>query len=301
MTQLREIAQWNRRRNGKRYRISMMIDEIKQLLSREGNPVELNYLWSSLVQTLTQAAEQHDVLMSFLHTDHPDYNDTWIDELISDVDSLSAKVSSYIALDTLSISSKLPAETRTNENPPDKLSSPIATNPETTGEFEVETLSKYEQDFTVTSEQPQIYCDVEIEKLEPSDICASENIVLENTHQLNVEILQSENQTTMTSITGIRYQKHKTIHQNSRYDSYSTNFPPTISKWFDKLKRDSEVSRQLAGKLKLSGTYQSTCIGCQHVRVCYVLEHSYLVDFNSPNLSNRRSLCWEFDNNNGRG
>ena len=70
-----QIPQAVRKRNGKEYRITKMIPEIKTLVGQRGSRTQIRFLKTSLNETLKSAIEYHEALMILLPDDDPRVSD----------------------------------------------------------------------------------------------------------------------------------------------------------------------------------------------------------------------------------
>ena len=70
-----QIPQAVQKRNGKEYRITKMIPEIKTLVGQRGSRTQIRFLKTSLDETLKSAIEYHEALMILLPDDDPRFSD----------------------------------------------------------------------------------------------------------------------------------------------------------------------------------------------------------------------------------
>ena len=94
------ISQAKRRRNGKKWSITKMITEIESHVSKKGSRTKLGYLRNSLQDMLHQAIEHHEVLMSLLSENDPEYNDEWIDDLSLRINTCFSDIEKYFVART---------------------------------------------------------------------------------------------------------------------------------------------------------------------------------------------------------
>ena len=89
------ISQAVRKRNGKKYRITKMIPEIKTLVGQRGSRTQIRFLKTSLDETLKSAIEYHEALMILLPDDDPRFSDEWIEKLALSVNTCFAAIEAY--------------------------------------------------------------------------------------------------------------------------------------------------------------------------------------------------------------
>ena len=90
------ISQAVRKRNGKKYRITKMIPEIKTLVGQRGSRTQIRFLKTSLDETLKSAIEYHEALMILLPDDDPRFSDEWIEELALSENKCLAAIEAYL-------------------------------------------------------------------------------------------------------------------------------------------------------------------------------------------------------------
>lgn len=77
-----------------------MITEIESHVSKKGSRTKLGYLRNSLQDMLHQAIEHHEVLMSLLSENDPEYNDEWIDDLSLRINTCFSDIEKYFVART---------------------------------------------------------------------------------------------------------------------------------------------------------------------------------------------------------
>ena len=229
MADPREIAQARRRRNGKQYRISKQILEIKQLISENCAHTKLKFLGCALSDDLTLAQEQHEILMSLLQTDDPEYDDVWISELTVDVYSCLIDISTHIDNHAQSLA------------PPEIL---ITENTQTP-----DPEPHYVHESTEISFNRKVECNLDAIPAEPSD--SFELDAIQSNPPLESEATQDDVSKQMSTKERFRT-RFVLLPEDARYDMHLIIFAPVLYNWIDKLKRDTEVARQFAGWWKFS-------------------------------------------------
>eukprot|EP00111_Clytia_hemisphaerica_P020582 TCONS_00060612-protein len=234
MANQRETAHAKRRRDGKGNRIQHMISQITQLLSKGCSHAKLNFLATSLADTLRMGYTEHELLMSLLDDQDSEFNDIWICDLKCNVTSYLANVSDYLDGNTeneiLSSSSQQNALVQNEEEHAGEATKPLA-------DTQKNQYSEVSSDpsLEITDNAPNF-------RLMTSK-CSIIDDVPSQTNEFEMSIIKKCR--TLVS-PGILHLRNSLSKLGMEHVTFLFSFPPAINSWVDKLNRDTDVAHELA-------------------------------------------------------
>ncbi|XP_066934903.1 uncharacterized protein [Clytia hemisphaerica] len=193
----RQISQAKRKRNGKKYSIGKMIQEIETHVASRGSRTKLRFLKDTLQQEKLAAIERHEDFMLLLTDGHPEFNDRWIDDLSIRVNDCLANIEQYFV-------------DRENDTPSSLCSA----------ETQKARIESWRQSIQFFEDAEKLEGS-EAEKLEGSE--ADNNSVIEAFSKLYIEPAHSNN--TMTQTTGNRDPENAEVRDTQAMNEYGSNSP----------------------------------------------------------------------------
>ena len=94
--QKRQLAQINRKRNGKKGSITRRIKEIEHIIEERGSRTKIQFLRDGLEETWEETTHLHEQMMLYLQEDDENFNDDWIEELGNNVNTCLSNVVDYL-------------------------------------------------------------------------------------------------------------------------------------------------------------------------------------------------------------
>ena len=96
LDQPRILANLKRKRGGRKGAITRRIKEINEMIQARGSRTKLKFLRDGLEEVWKEALNSHEELMLMLEETDPDFNDEWIEEVGSNVNTCLCNIHDYL-------------------------------------------------------------------------------------------------------------------------------------------------------------------------------------------------------------